>query len=362
MEEVLPALSDAAKNVPHVVMTRKHAARVPRPQDRTSSADASASEIRQIRWGKISSKPHRNIVSFNLELKQLSESADLNGMLRVLGRMRALGLVPDVVTYATCLQCCRKLGALNEASLLFERMAQEEVEPDQYVYSIMISIFGHASPPRVRESLALFEEMRNAGFRPNTVTCNVLLDACARGCEVLCALQVYGFMKENNVKFDEMTFCAMSRVYLGVHMFRDAEEMLKLMRRSGLTPSISSYNLLLERMRKAGKNQAALDLFERLCNDDSAGVAISKGTIKQAFKAASGLCSNAKKNAKAVRTLYAQLGSLGVAPARADVLRWTGVALAKPAPMELMASHATNRIPCRKLESRREDADKLLGR
>ena len=183
-------------------------------------------------------------------------------------------------------------------------------------------MFGHASPPRVRESFALFEDMRLAGFKPNGVTCNVLLDACARGKEVLCALKIYGYMKENNVKTDEMTFCAMSRVYMNVHMFGEAEEMLNLMARSGLNPSVVSYVTMMERMRKAGKNAEVIELFDRLCEHGT--VQMNKSIAKQVMKAASFATKN---KTKLVKRLHAQMAALDIALDREQVKKITGVSL-----------------------------------
>mmetsp|Transcript_4116 Transcript_4116/g.7230 ORF Transcript_4116/g.7230 Transcript_4116/m.7230 type:complete len:498 (-) Transcript_4116:126-1619(-) len=231
-------------------------------------------EVRSISWGTLSTRKHRNVVSYNLQLKQLCKNRELRVMLSLLKEMRRSGIQPDVFSYSSVLHCCRKNQAIDIATRVFRRMKRDGVEPDARTYSRMIAMYGQAKPPRAAEAHSVFQEML-LKFKPSSNTCNILLDACARGREVLRALSVYGKMKEINVQVDENTYLAMAKVYYNVRMFNEAIEMFRLMARSGIQSGAVSYTQLMHGLCKQGKFDLCLKTLDTM---RETGVAPGRGT------------------------------------------------------------------------------------
>ncbi|XP_072955289.1 pentatricopeptide repeat-containing protein At3g14730-like [Typha angustifolia] len=153
----------------------------------------------------------RDIFSWNSMLSALQYSADHVGALRLFGRMRRLGLLPDAVTMAAVLPACAhmaalrlgrrfhsymvtsgmasvmdvfasnaladmyaKSGALKDARLVFDKMPQRDVAS----WNIMID--GYASHGRGREAVELFNRMTMAEHLvPDEVTLLGTLAACS---------------------------------------------------------------------------------------------------------------------------------------------------------------------------------------
>jgi len=221
--------------------------------------------VRRISWGTISNKPHRNVVSYNLQLKALCKAGNLDEMLVVMKDMDESGIQPDLMSYASVLHCCRKVGATDKAAEIMRTMRRSGIEPDQRIYTRMLSVYRNAKPPRVREAFSLLQEMRQSGHPLTTSSCNMVLESCANRREVMLALQVYGLMKEYNVKANEKTYHAMARLYNNVRMYDEAIEMYSLMVRSGIQLGPVSYTQMMHALSQTRRYDECFVTFQEMC-------------------------------------------------------------------------------------------------
>jgi len=168
----------------------------------------------------------------------------------VVDMMRKHGVTPTRLVYTSLLHACRKDGsipALVRAKATFTQMQNAglgaPLEPDTSAYNVMLRMAGDANAPEY--AINLFDEMRQKhyipdlhtyanlihacaksstfytqafdyftqalaqGFKADVRLYNLLIQACARNCDVANALHVFRLMVEQGVTRDTSSYNAL---------------------------------------------------------------------------------------------------------------------------------------------------------
>ncbi|OWZ06713.1 hypothetical protein PHMEG_00020996, partial [Phytophthora megakarya] len=175
-------------------------------------ADSSELEL----MDALESVPHSippNAKSYMLYATALGENGQAAHAVRVIGRMKERGVIPDVPVYNAVMRACSKTGRvpwaynvmekmqvaglvpdrasftilmnaaiaegdLDKAFETFHLMRTHVAEPDEVAFSCLIN--GFAREGRVERALNLLEDLLECGLTPSLVTFNTLMNACAK--------------------------------------------------------------------------------------------------------------------------------------------------------------------------------------
>ncbi|KAK3256153.1 hypothetical protein CYMTET_34698, partial [Cymbomonas tetramitiformis] len=147
---------------------------------------------------------------------------------------------------------------------ILQLMQRSGRRPSSYTYnSVLIACEKRG---KWREAVEVLSEMRQAGLRADRVTYNAVIKACAKGAlkqarEVGRLLESSGSVEDEDIE--------RARVKAGAAR-KQAEELLKRMRKSGLTPSAATLSSLIQAYIRAGYFKNAMDVFKDMRRADLA--------------------------------------------------------------------------------------------
>ncbi|KAM1648232.1 hypothetical protein ACFX1Q_010271 [Malus domestica] len=123
-----------------------------------------------------------NQISWSILADICGSSGNVDGALQILTNMRAGGMKPDVVAYTTAIKVCVEGGNLELALSLFAEMKKYQIRPNFVTYNTILrarSRYGSVS--EVQQCLAIYRDMRNAGYKSNDRFLEQLIEEWCEG-------------------------------------------------------------------------------------------------------------------------------------------------------------------------------------
>ncbi|BBN05914.1 protein MpPPR_69 [Marchantia polymorpha subsp. ruderalis] len=139
------------------------------------------------------SKP--NLVTYNTLMKACGQEPKL--VKEVMDNIISAGLTPDRTSWSTLIDAYGSKGYLEEAINVFRSMKDVGITPDLVAYTSIIKACVEARDSDM--AFQFFRELKGVGLRPNKVTYNTLFRAqrtCRKLCEVQRALALYEEMRD----------------------------------------------------------------------------------------------------------------------------------------------------------------------
>ncbi|KAE8661061.1 Pentatricopeptide repeat-containing protein [Hibiscus syriacus] len=138
-----------------------------------------------------------NHVSWTTLINICGGSGNVEGAVQILKTMHMTGIKPDVVAYTTAMKVCVEGKRLKLAFSLFEEMKRYRVQPNLVTYNTLLRARSkYGSLHEVQQCLAVYQEMRKAGYESNDIYLKELIE---EWCE--------GVIKENNQKQEGLSAC-----------------------------------------------------------------------------------------------------------------------------------------------------------
>merc|ERR1719253_1765672 len=109
---------------------------------------------------------------YNALLDSCVQCGKVNVALQHFQEMKDLGLV-DVVSYNTLLKAYLTTGQIAKARKMLAEMGENDVKANQVTYNEMLNALVNIKDRK--EMWSLVTEMNNAGMRPNSVSCSIIL-------------------------------------------------------------------------------------------------------------------------------------------------------------------------------------------
>ncbi|XP_020086822.1 pentatricopeptide repeat-containing protein At5g02830, chloroplastic isoform X2 [Ananas comosus] len=125
------------------------------------------------------------IATFNILMKAcgLSQCISIAAAFR---RMQDIGITPDVVAYTTAIKACVENKKLKMAFSLFEEMKKFQLQPNWVTYNTLLRARSrYGSLYEVQQCLAVYQDMRKAGYSSNDYYLKELIEEWCEG--VLCS-------------------------------------------------------------------------------------------------------------------------------------------------------------------------------
>ncbi|KAL1545882.1 pentatricopeptide repeat-containing protein, chloroplastic-like isoform X2 [Salvia divinorum] len=123
-----------------------------------------------------------NHISWSILIDVCGGSGNVLGALQILASMRESGIQPDVIAYTTAIKICVKQKKPKLAFKLFAEMKKYQIKPNMVTYNTILrarSIDG--SLLGLQQCLAIYQQMRKAGYKPNDYHLKQLIEDWCEG-------------------------------------------------------------------------------------------------------------------------------------------------------------------------------------
>ncbi|KAH7315347.1 hypothetical protein KP509_21G045800 [Ceratopteris richardii] len=163
---------------------------------------------------------------------------------------------PDDGFYSKIISILGKTNQLNRAVWLFKEMKKQGCRPDTSVFNSLINAHIRNSSNKeiaLVKALKYFEYMKTTRHcKPNLVTYNTLLRACAQAKEHKRLEQLFEEMCQEGIKPDICTFNGIIDAHGKAGEFSAMVSMFRKMRKCKIKPDYMTYNSMIDAYGKAG--------------------------------------------------------------------------------------------------------------
>ncbi|CAM9317114.1 unnamed protein product [Pylaiella littoralis] len=202
------------------------------------------------------------------------------------------GIVPNVVTYTSAFVACGKSGRWDEALALFREMKQVGIKPDVISYNTAISASGEAG--RWQDGLALLVEMPGEGVKPDHTSYSTAILLCGRCGQLEAGLGVLrNIIPAHGATANVLNYSAASVVCA---VCKDWEKVLGVfeeMREKRISPNAACLTDLVVVSAKTGQWEELLEALKKLVE---AGDIISSKDLEVITKTAVAAARNCGKD------------------------------------------------------------------
>ncbi|XP_059305717.1 pentatricopeptide repeat-containing protein At5g02830, chloroplastic [Lycium ferocissimum] len=123
-----------------------------------------------------------NHISWSILIDICGGSGNVQGALQILRAMRDAGIQPDVVTYTTIIKVCVENKDFKSAFSLFAAMKRYQIKPNMVTYNTLLRARSrYGSLQEVQQCLAIYQDMRKAGYKPNDYYLKQLIEQWCEG-------------------------------------------------------------------------------------------------------------------------------------------------------------------------------------
>lgn len=164
--------------------------------------------------------------------------------------MEEFGVKPDVITFSTIMNAWSSEGLMDNCEEIFNDMVKSGIEPDIHAFSILAKGYVRAGLPGKAEDL--LNSMSKYGVHPNVVIFTTIISGwCAAG-KMDRAFRVHERMCEIGIPSNLKTYETLIWGYGEAKQPWKAEDLLKIMEDRGVTPEMTTMNLVADAWRAIG--------------------------------------------------------------------------------------------------------------
>lgn len=238
-----------------------------------------------------------------------------------LHKMQKAGLVEECIPYSAVISSYVKIKDLKTAEALFSEMIETGVNPDIFIFGVLINAFVESgSVGNAKKYVKLLEE---AGLKANSIICNSLIKLYTKARLLEESESTYKLFQsltndvDNDTTFDIYSSNCMMELYCEKNMVSSAEEIFKHLKHSRQANEFS-YSMMVCLYKKTGLITQALSVAQEMCDTCVLTDALSYSTLIELF-ALNGRFRDAARTFK-------QMVNFGVEPNEAT-FRSLGVSL-----------------------------------
>ncbi|KAK9270931.1 hypothetical protein L1049_026518 [Liquidambar formosana] len=213
---------------------------------------------------------NKNTAMWNEMIAAYVNEGKMDAALGLLNLMQNDGFKPDVITYNTILAGHARNGQKTEAFKLLSDMVQMDLKPNIVSFNVLISGFQQFGLSI--EALKLFRTMQSpscggfpteASVRPNSITTNGALAACADLCLWHQGKEIHGYVVRNGFEPNIFVSSALVDMYAKCN---DMDSAIKVFWRVEKRNSVS-WNVLLAGYINNKRPEEALKLFHAMVGE-----------------------------------------------------------------------------------------------
>ncbi|XP_057968604.1 putative pentatricopeptide repeat-containing protein At1g16830 [Malania oleifera] len=242
-----------------------------------------------------------NVVTYTSLIKKFLELKMFNSAFDILRTMETKGCAPDLVLYNVLIDCLSKIGRHDDALDLFCDLLRNNLVPDSYTLSSILSTICVS-----RWFSVLPKLVHGLVMQTDLVVCNLLLCYFCKAGLPLCAVEFYNDMLDKGFTPDRYTFVGLLRGLCGAGRIDEAVNVYRgiVMNYSSLDAHV--HTVIIDGLIKVGKFHRAVRLFRKAVAEKYP-VDVVSYTV-----AIHGLFRGGR--AEEACTLYSQMKEVGIAP------------------------------------------------
>ncbi|KAK4772257.1 hypothetical protein SAY86_014032 [Trapa natans] len=208
-------------------------------------------------------KPRTAAKFFNTMLQVYSENCLYDEALMAFNHMKAKGIQVNERTCTVHILALGKCAEVERCVEFFHRMLKTGTPVS--VYSLTAVVEGLCRSGEIKMGRELVEEMvRRGAVRPNVVTFNVLIAACAKRWNFEELALVSGLMEKEAVGFNIRTYRLLLDGFTSSRKVEEAKKLLTEMHGKGLKVDANSYNLVINACGVSGAMGSAISVFDEM--------------------------------------------------------------------------------------------------
>ncbi|KAL4859511.1 Pentatricopeptide repeat-containing protein [Chlorella vulgaris] len=198
-------------------------------------------------------------VTFNTCLSAAGLGRHWPRVLALLDDMRAVGVAWDAYTCSALLSACQAAGRWEQALEWFRQaQAMPGLQLNVVHYTTLMSCLQKAG--QWEQSMRVYRHMEAASILPDVVAHNAAITACAQGGDWQAAWAVFLSMKQAGLRPSAVSYNALISACERCGQADRALEVFDVMRRRGQHPNAVTYNTLISACAKAGRYAKAQEL------------------------------------------------------------------------------------------------------
>ncbi|KAJ1675288.1 hypothetical protein EV182_001554 [Spiromyces aspiralis] len=204
-----------------------------------------------------------NIKTYSLMINVYGSQGDLSKAVEMFKEIERCGLEPSVYSYGSLIKAYVRNNRLEDAFRTYELMKKRETWPSEVVYNTLIK--GCLEARDYKRAWGVFEHLKYEIAHLSPYSYTLMIDVCAKSGEAERALNLFDEMVANNIAPNDITCnslinaCAREPRY-----FDQAFMLLEQMESLGFALDYYTYNTLIYSCSKNRQLRLARNLFTKL--------------------------------------------------------------------------------------------------
>ncbi|XP_062225755.1 pentatricopeptide repeat-containing protein At2g06000-like [Phragmites australis] len=204
-----------------------------------------------------------DVWSFNVVIKGVCRVGDVQKALELVERMDEFGCSPDTVTHNILVDGLCRVKEVNKGREVLRRLQRDGVcMPNVVTCTSVIS--GYCKAGRMEDAMAVYNDMVGSGITPNVVTYNVLINGYGKAGDMKSAVGVYQQMMLRRCPPDVVTFSSLIDGYCRCGQLDGATGIWKEMAQFHIQPNVYTFSIIIHSLCKQNRSEEALGLLREL--------------------------------------------------------------------------------------------------
>ncbi|GAB5367315.1 hypothetical protein AAMO2058_001219800 [Amorphochlora amoebiformis] len=224
-----------------------------------------------------------NPITFSSLIKGLSRAGKWETALQMHTLSESKGVPVDVVTLNTILDACRRSRKWKQALSFLFNSPRRLSQANLVSFNTLIG-----ACQNVDQAFRTFGRALEMNIKPDTITYNTLMHACALRGQWERAVWAQRHMQQTGIRGDIHTYNTILNAFKTAGQWRRAVGMIGYMESVGVRSDIISFNSAMAACAKAGEDGVAVRLFQQMAWDgirrDTGSFSTLIGAAGQAYK------------------------------------------------------------------------------
>ncbi|XP_048557619.1 pentatricopeptide repeat-containing protein At2g06000 [Triticum urartu] len=201
--------------------------------------------------------------SFNVIIKGVCKVGDVQKALELVERMDEFGCSPDTVTHNILVNGLCRAKEVSKGREVLRRLQRDGVcKPNVVTYTSVIS--GYCKAGRMGDAMAVYDDMVACGTSPNVVTYNVLINGYGKAGNMGYAVAVYQQMILRRCLPDVVTFSSLIDGYCRCGQLDDAMKIWTEMSQYHIQPNAHTFCIIIHTFCKQNRSGEALHFLKKM--------------------------------------------------------------------------------------------------
>ncbi|KAG9441955.1 hypothetical protein H6P81_017809 [Aristolochia fimbriata] len=203
--------------------------------------------------------PWRDVVSWNAMLACYAQSGQSHNVLSLFKEMQEARVKPTDATIVSLLSACAHLGAVDQGIQLHEYICNHKIALNTILATSLVDMYAKCGS--LSQAVQVFYEIKSK----DVLAWNTIIAGMAMHGQAEKALQLFNEMQEAGIKPDDITFVAVLSACSHAGMVDEGRRLYRCMSETySISPKVEHYGCVIDLLARAGLVEEALLLIETM--------------------------------------------------------------------------------------------------